>query len=227
MDDPRRGPFIGTEQIARDGKVSMTNGTETRNALDQYSQDGADLGAWVGCLSCYNDGALVGEWIDATMADDAANDPEWQAATHEHHGRTAEFVRDRCEEWWVMDHEGFGSLGECGTASIQASAKLLTELSDDDERAAFVAYCAATGAEFNADGLESHRDNYCGKWDSFKDYAQEMAGDYRPFGADSETARVLESWPYNCIDWDQAARELEYDYTVVETPSYDVWVWHA
>lgn len=43
----------------------------------------------------------------------------------------------------------------------------------------------------------------------FKEYAQQLAEDigrYTPGG----------DWPLNCIDWEQAAKELAYDYTEVD-----------
>jgi len=42
----------------------------------------------------------------------------------------------------------------------------------------------------------------------FRDYAQELAED---IGAVNKNS----TWPNNCIDWDQAARELQMDYTSV------------
>jgi len=43
----------------------------------------------------------------------------------------------------------------------------------------------------------------------FKDYAQELAEDCGMIQANA-------TWPNTCIDWDQAARELQMDYTSVE-----------
>jgi hypothetical protein len=43
----------------------------------------------------------------------------------------------------------------------------------------------------------------------FRDYAQELAED---IGAVHENT----TWPNNCIDWNQAARELQHDYTAIE-----------
>lgn len=43
----------------------------------------------------------------------------------------------------------------------------------------------------------------------FKDYAQQLAEDIGAVNADA-------TWPNNCIDWEQAARELEVDYTQVD-----------
>lgn len=40
----------------------------------------------------------------------------------------------------------------------------------------------------------------------FTDYAQELA-------EDCGMVNPQASWPNNCIDWEQAARELKYDYT--------------
>jgi hypothetical protein len=58
----------------------------------------------------------------------------------------------------------------------------------------------------------------CGDWSHgetliretyFKDYAQELADD---LGVDQSSMQ----WPYTCIDWDQATRELAMDYTSVD-----------
>lgn len=54
------------------------------------------------------------------------------------------------------------------------------------------------------------RDSY------FRDYAEELADD---IGAIPRDAR----WPMNCIDWDQAARELRYDYSGVDIGGVTYW----
>ena len=48
----------------------------------------------------------------------------------------------------------------------------------------------------------------------FTDYAQQLAEDIGAVNADA-------TWPNNCIDWDQAARELEVDYTRVDFDGVD------
>lgn len=55
------------------------------------------------------------------------------------------------------------------------------------------------------------RDSY------FEEYAQELAED---IGAVNKDA----SWPNSCIDWEQAARELQMDYTVVDFDGVTYWV---
>ena len=51
----------------------------------------------------------------------------------------------------------------------------------------------------------------------FKDYAQELA---------EECGLITEGagWPNTCIDWDQATRELQMDYTSVEFDGIDYWI---
>jgi len=50
----------------------------------------------------------------------------------------------------------------------------------------------------------------------FVEYAQELAEDIGAIPDDR-------SWPMTCIDWDQAAKELAYDYTTV-TFDGDEWM---
>jgi hypothetical protein len=50
----------------------------------------------------------------------------------------------------------------------------------------------------------------------FKSYSQELAED---IGAIDSNA----TWPNNCIDWDHAARELQYDYSGVDVQGITYW----
>ena len=54
------------------------------------------------------------------------------------------------------------------------------------------------------------RDSY------FKEYAQELADD---IGATDRNA----AWPLNCIDWEEAASDLQIDYTTVEFDGVTYW----
>lgn len=73
---------------------------------------------------------------------------------------------------------------------------------------------AAHGEDYSPDwqhGATLVRDSY------FREYAMDLAED---IGAVNSEA----SWPNNCIDWDQAARELRMDYTAVEFDGVTYWV---
>lgn len=78
---------------------------------------------------------------------------------------------------------------------------------------------AEQGADYSEDwqyGATLIRDSY------FKDYAQELADDigYRDALADRDNV----PWPFTCIDWAQAARELQQDYTSVDFDGVTYWV---
>lgn len=51
----------------------------------------------------------------------------------------------------------------------------------------------------------------------FEDYAQQLAED---IGAIDKNA----SWPNNCIDWEKATRELQYDYMAVDFDGATYWI---
>lgn len=55
------------------------------------------------------------------------------------------------------------------------------------------------------------RDSY------FEDYAREMAEDLGLISSDTK-------WPATCIDWEEAARELQADYTRVDFDGVDFWI---
>ena len=50
----------------------------------------------------------------------------------------------------------------------------------------------------------------------FRDYAEELADDIGAIPKDAQ-------WPMNCIDWEQAARELRYDYSGVDIDGATYW----
>ena len=50
----------------------------------------------------------------------------------------------------------------------------------------------------------------------FRDYAQELA-------EECGTINPNANWPLNCIDWDQAARELQHDYSAVYINGITYW----
>lgn len=104
------------------------------------------------------------------------------------------------------------------------------ESSIDDgkaERITLAEWDAENGAELKAlRELAEEAEGYAADWhhgetlirDSyFKDYAMELAED---IGAINREA----SWPNTCIDWDQAARELQMDYSAVDFDGVTYWV---
>lgn len=60
-------------------------------------------------------------------------------------------------------------------------------------------------------GVALVRDSY------FEDYAMQLAEDIGAIPRDA-------SWPANCIDWEQAARELRVDYTAIDFGDETYWM---
>lgn len=96
----------------------------------------------------------------------------------------------------------------------EAKEKLEAWNEENDEELLALEALAKEAANYAVDwqhGEALIRDSY------FKEYAQELAAD---IGAIDSEAK----WPNTCIDWDQAARELQEDYTAVEFGDVTYWV---
>ena len=89
----------------------------------------------------------------------------------------------------------------------------ISYLSDDDdldeneiEELAKLVALAKEGEEYSTDWIHGEA---IIRYSYFKQYAQELA---------EEIGAVTDDvvWPNNCIDWDEAARELSMDYTSID-----------
>ena len=69
------------------------------------------------------------------------------------------------------------------------------------------AYIEGVGEEYAT--AEDIEEAYQGKFKNDRDFAQEMA---EQLGLLNDNM----TWPYTCIDWEDAARELMYDYFEVD-----------
>lgn len=163
--------------------------------------------AWVGCLGCYNSGSLRGKWIDGCDAADLVAAGLAQELT------VGDYTAPRClscggDEFWVMDLEGYGKFldGECSPVTAQEIALLMEELErqgiDLDAAGAFI-------EDRGAWDLDAFQDSYVGQYKSLEEYAQELAEEL--YGKELRDA----VWPFTCIDWEHAARELSYDYAIL------------
>lgn len=87
---------------------------------------------------------------------------------------------------------------------------------DDDDKAELAALLdlAQEGENYAPDwqyGETLVRDSY------FQDYAEQLADD---LGLVNKEV----SWPYTCIDWEQAATDLRMDYTSIDFAGVTYWV---
>lgn len=172
---------------------------------------GGTPSAFIGCLFHYNAGALIGAWFDAIEADEVT-----VADVHRGSGCDA----SQCEELWVMDHEGIPVSGEMSPLEAAEWAAALTSV-DEHLQPALRAWVAA--GDYVAEGIgdlpsiPDFEDRYCGEWDSFREYAEQLADDIDLLSsAPEELARYF--------NWDAWARDLGFDYTAAPAPAGGVFV---
>lgn len=192
--------------------------------------------AWVGCLGCYNEGRLNGEWLDASDCDDLpAHLPTAQLATYE--GTDSEYVRcTRCgsDEWWCFDTELSPFIdGECSPHDAWRVGEALAEIERDDvDLEAVLAWITACepdikGFEWDGPTRESFEDVYRGE-QTLRETADQWAQDQidcftastgrmsSSYVTDQERAmRSGMEWLTTYFDWDKHARDFEMDHTEV------------
>jgi antirestriction protein len=172
------------------------------------------LKVWVGCLACYNDGKLVGRWVDAIEADEKS--PE------DIHG-----MLTRHEELWCFDVEDSARLfltSEMSPREAQRIAEGAQRLEDDgiDAKALseFLANEHRTFADCEDDDIDRFQDAYLGEWDNERDFAEYTAAEHGLISRKAE-------WPYTCIDWEAATKELMFDYWSVSAGGGTLYVFRA
>lgn len=143
---------------------------------------------YVADLADYNAGELRGFWVDAT--DDDLGE------------QTVAFLAERGhEEHAIHDHEGFFGLAIGEYDSLERVHDLAVLIAEHG--AAFAAYAANVGVQHaTAEGFD---DAYAGEWKNASDYAYDTA---RDTAASEDIIKMFDEWPFSCIDWDHAAREL-------------------
>lgn len=168
---------------------------------------------WIGCMSCYVSGRLVGEWFPATGAD--------LVTVEAVHG-SSRLPRWDCEELWCYDHEGLPISGECSPMEAARWAERLAEV-EEHLRGAFRDWVACGAYSADSDGLpdpDEFVDAYRGQWPSFRAYAEDLA----------ESTGMMADWPElasQCFNWDSWTRDLRSDYTVVDAADGEVHIFRS
>lgn len=143
---------------------------------------------WIGCLACYNDGRLTGEWVDAREAAD------YVPCTRTEFGSPH-------EEWWVMDHENFDGLltGECSPGHAQQLAELIDRIEDDGRMApaVFASWCDNHHEDPLEADLEDVADRFAGVFESRREWARWALDDLLeglPEWTQSHHGAIADSW---------------------------------
>jgi antirestriction protein len=148
-------------------------------------------------LSTYNSGHLVPKTFDL---DDIPSYEDWLTAVNRWLKELTGDLGALCEEWIVADAEDVPDqyVGEYIMAATYWDYREAVE-SSHLEKSVFQA-----AAELDIP-LEMVEELYQGEYENDEDFAYTMAED---IGLLQENVQ----WPYTCIDWQHAARELMYDY---------------
>jgi len=146
---------------------------------------------YVASLSDYNAGRLVGKWIDleGKTKEDVLEEVNEMLKTSK---------EPIAEEWAIHDFESMPDLGE--NPDLEKVVAIADAIAEHGE--AFLAYAKYQGDCATKKGFE---DSYQGQYSNDEKFAQEMA-------KQCEDIQKEVHWPYTCIDWEHAARELMYDY---------------
>ncbi len=170
---------------------------------------------WIGCLHCYNSGALVGEWYDAADADAVTVDGL--------HADACTTARVSCEELWVMDHEHLPITGECSPADAAEWGRLLRNV-EEWQREALLAWVRSGDYITEGTGvlpsMTDFEERYAGEWRTFRDFAEELADDAGMLPEIPEWAR-----PY--FDMEKFAYDLTFDHSTEPAPGGGVFVFRS
>lgn len=162
-----------------------------------------DIKIYVGTYSKYNGGSIAGKWL--TLSDYCDSEGFFEACKELHEDETdpeymfqdyecPKFMRDLFSE--SMSNDEIQTIYD--TIEAIENSHLDIEI--------IAAYIENCGINSDIESTISDcEEAYQGEYDSDADFAESMADD---LGYMSEA----KSWPFNCIDWEYAARELMYDY---------------
>lgn len=171
--------------------------------------------AWIGCLSCYNNGRLRGKWITAQQAADELADEidkgtkvtYGNQAAHTTNSTTPSPTCRKCggDEFDVFDTQH--TPASCRTVKeFYENAEQLAELHDTDDLTRLIVLADWIGNTTTLDDLKTYdNENYAGQWNTFQDYAESYADDVGLLADMPETLR-------HYFDYEAFSRDLAHDY---------------
>lgn len=157
----------------------------------------------------YNNGTQFefGHWIDL---DDYSDAEELNEYIREHFAEADKKspLDSPREEIMITDYEGFPSHFYSESMNFDDLFEYFEKCEEchyDDEVIAAFADLGNYSLYDIDDFFEALEESYSGEFDSDEDFAENMA---------EELGLMQDSpqWPYTCIDWKRAARELMYDH---------------
>ena len=145
---------------------------------------------YIANLQQYNQGSLVGFWLETT----GKNLKE-----------LLEEVPVDWEEWIIADSEGLGEIGEY--TSLKQIADLEEAIDESCNPSAFLAYRKLVGHEYaNPDSFELA---YCGEFNSDEDFAWQVLCDFGIWDSLSEVGQTY-------FDIDKYKRDLMFNHQEID-----------
>lgn len=121
---------------------------------------------YVASLADYNDGRLVGAWLDANQEpDELEDDVQTMLAT---------MAMPGAEEWAIHDHSGFGAFRLHEYESLVVVAKVASGLVEHGPAFAHWINVVGTGDDEAIDAFDQH---YRGYWSDLESYAEDWLAD--------------------------------------------------
>lgn len=147
---------------------------------------------YVADLAAYNNGKLVGQWIDAAQS------------AEEIHAEIEAMLKASpepfAEEWAIHDYEGFGDLQLGEYESIADVARIAELIEKHGEMFAAVVDHFG-GLKYLDEAEHALQENYQGRYDDLADWAYQFAMD---------TVGEAALGPYaNYIDWERVGHDAE------------------
>lgn len=160
--------------------------------------------AWVGCLGCYSNGALVGKWLEGESCADLEGAGLAKIETHGDY-TAARCVRCGGDEFAVLDHEGYGDLlsGECSAPEAQAVALAIATIEDEGlDIVAVFGYASNFHLDIVNfdDWKDDYEDAYIGEYE-IRDYAEQLADESGLLDGVADTVR-------HYFDYESYGRDL-------------------
>lgn len=152
----------------------------------------------------YNEGKQfeAGQWYDL---DDYTSIDELFEAIQDNYNEYGEGQEIEDLELMVTYFEGFPKSMYSESFDADIIAQLIDFANmDDEEREKINAFIDCFDGDLKQ-ALENYEEAYQGYFNSDEDFAEEIA---EQMGLEQPN-----NWPYNCIDWERAAKDLMYDYS--------------
>jgi len=160
---------------------------------------------YIACLAAYNSGYLHGKWIDVS------SDAEEMEKEAQKIIKTSP-VPD-AEEWAIHDYDNFPNMGEYVGLEKIAEITDMIESSDQDADVVKAVIDNFSSDEIFMGAAQRALEDNRGVWDRFQDYADDFADEML---ACHDCGNG--EWIKQYFDYEQYARTLEYDYTVIDVP---------